>query len=162
MAYLEEIPKYKSDILHAIIDNEKIITYINPDKEKYSDPSDLIGVNIFPNPYIPDVQTEVKTYICVDVYVPRVQDMIFKDVQMVINVFSHKSVSTYHGKSRVDLINIEIDKILNGNYDFGVDKVDLISVLPYLPNSKFFGKQLIYNVPNFNQRRCKHNEHPLR
>lgn len=79
----------------------------------------------------------------------------------MVNVFSHKSASTYKGKSRVDLINIEVDKILNGNLNFGIDAVELVSVMPYIPNNNFFGKQIVYNVQNFNQRRCKHNEHPL-
>lgn len=161
IAYLEEIPAYKDDLLHAFIDNENIVTYIDSkDKEVY-DPVDLIGKHIFPNPYVPDTQTEVKTYICMDIYVPRVKDKIFKDVQMVINIFSHKNMSTYKSKSRVDLINIEVDKILNGNMDFGIDAVELVSVMPYIPNTNFAGKQIIYNVPNFNQRRCKHNEHKI-
>ena len=146
-------------MLHAFVDNENIVTYIN--NTDINDPVDLIGDNIFPNPYIPDTQSEVKNYICMDIYVPRVKDMLFKDVQIVVNIFSHKNSSTYKGKSRVDLINVEVDKILNGSFDFGIDKVDLVSVMPYIPNSSFFGKQIIYTVPNFNQRRCKHNEHPL-
>lgn len=121
----------------------------------------MVGKNIFPNPYIPDTQSQVRTYICLDIYVPRVKDRIFKDVQIVLNIFSHKDVSTYEGKSRVDLINIEVDKVLNGNMDFGIDAVELISVMPYTPNNNFFGKQIIYNVQNFNQRRCKHNEHKI-
>lgn len=103
----------------------------------------------------------MRNYICLDVYVSRVKDKIFKDVQIVLNIFSHKSASTYRGKSRVDLICIEIDKILNGNMDFGIDAVDLTSVMPYIPNNNFFGKQIVYNVENFNQRRCKHNEHKI-
>lgn len=146
-------------MLRAFVGNENIVTYIN--NANIDDPVDLIGENIFPNPYIPDTQSEVKNYICMDIYVPRVKDMLFKDVQIVVNIFSHKNSSTYKGKSRVDLINIEVDKILNGNFDFGIDKVDLVSVMPYIPNSSFFGKQIIYTAPNFNQRRCKHNEHPL-
>ena len=96
-----------------------------------------------------------------DIYVPRVRDKLFKDVQIVINIFSHKNMSTYKGKSRVDLLNIEVDKILNGNMDFGIDSVQLYSVMPYLPNNHFFGKQIIYTVQNFNQRRCRHNEHKI-
>ena len=161
MAYLEEIPEYKTDLLQSFINNEKIVTYIGNKDKEIQDPVDLIGINVFPFPYVPDTETEVKTYICMDIYVPRVKDMIFKDVQIVLNIFSHKEMGTYKGKSRVDLINIEVDKILNGSYDFGIDKVDLVSVMPYVPNSKFSGKQIIYNVPNFNQRRCKHNEHKV-
>ena len=95
MAYLEEIPIYKNELLHAFVENEKIVSYIDSKDESVTDPVDLIGLNIFPNPYVPDTQTEVKTYICIDVYVPRVKDKIFKDVQIVINIFSHKNMSTY-------------------------------------------------------------------
>ena len=150
IAYLEEIPSYKDDLLHAFIENEKIITLIGSKDENVQDPVDLIGINIFPNPYVPDTQSEVKTYLCMDIYVPH-----------VINIFSHKNMSTYKGKSRVDLLNIEVDKILNGSMDFGIDSVQLFSVMPYLPNNHFFGKQIIYTVQNFNQRRCRHNEHKI-
>lgn len=161
MAYLEEIPEYKVDLLQEFLKNDDIVKYIGNKSNDIYDPVDLIGENVFPFPYVPDTETEVKTYICMDIYVPRVKDMLFKDVQIVVNIFSHKDMGTYGGKSRVDLINIEVDKILNGNYDFGIDKVELVSVLPYIPNSKFSGKQIIYNVPNFNQKRCKHNEHKI-
>lgn len=161
MAYLEKIPEYKSDLLKLFMKNDNIVEYIgNTDKNIY-DPVDLIGVNVFPTPYIPDTETEVKTYICMDMYVPKVQDKIFKIIRIVINIFSHKDMSLYNSKSRVDLLNIEVDKILNGNLDFGIDEVELVSVLPYIPNSNFSGKQIIYDVPNFNQRRCKHNEHKV-
>lgn len=161
MAYLEKIPEYKSDLLKLFMKNDNLVKYIGNKDESIQDPVDLIGVNVFPTPYIPDTETEVKTYICMDMYVPRVQDKIFKTIRIVINVFSHKDMSLYKSKSRVDLINIEVDKILNGNLDFGIDEVELVSVLPYIPNNNFSGKQIIYDVPNFNQRRCKHNEHKV-
>lgn len=159
MAYLEEIPEYKSDILLTFAKNKNIMTYIG--NEKITDASDLLGENIFPNPYVPNTESEVKVYICLDIYVPRIKDKIFKDVQIVINIFSHKDKKSYKGKSRVDLLNIEVDKILNGNPDYGIDGVELVSVMPYIPNSTYFGKQIVYNVENFNQRRCKHNEHKI-
>lgn len=159
MAYLEEIPKYKDYLIHLIVENPKISVYTD-NQGLESDPSELICKNVFPYPYIPDTQTEVKTNICCDIYVPRVQDKIIKNVQIVINVFSHKDHSTYKGKTRVDLICTEIDKTLNGNQEFGIDTADLISVMPYyLAGNNYFGKQMIYNVQNFNQRRCRHNEH---
>lgn len=159
MAYLEEIPKYKNDLLNTFIDTQNIVTYIGNTEINYVD--ELIGINIFPNPYIPDTQSKVRTYLCMDIYVPRIQDKFFKDVQIVINIFSHKDGTSYKGKSRVDLLSIEVDKILNGNQEFGIDGINLVSVMPYIPNDKFFGKQLVYNVINFNQRRCKHNEHKI-
>ena len=158
MAYLEEIPEYKDDILKTFIEKPNIITYID---NKDALPIDLIGENIFPYPYIPHVQEDVRVFISLDVYVPRTRDKLIKDVQIVINVFAHKDKSLYKGKSRVDLLTIEIDKIMNGNYNFGIDAVELVSVLPYNPNMNYFGKQMIYNVQNLNQRRCRSNEHKL-
>lgn len=158
MAYLEEIPEYKDDILKTFIEKPNIVTYIDS-KEALS--IDLIGENIFPFPYVPGVQEEVKAFITMDIYVPRTRDKLIKDVQIVINVFTHKDKSLYKGKSRVDLLSIEIDKIMNGNYNFGIDAVDLVSVLPYNPGANYFGKQFIYNVQNLNQRRCRSNEHKI-
>ena len=57
MAYLEEIPSYKDDLLHAFIENENIITLIGSKDQNIQDPVDLIGENIFPNPYVPDIQS---------------------------------------------------------------------------------------------------------
>ena len=158
MAYLEEIPEYKDDILKIFIQKENIVTYID---NKNCLPIDLIGENIFPYPYIPQTQDEVKVYICLDIYVPRTRDKLIKDVQIVINVFAHKDKSLHKGKSRVDLLSIEIDKIMNGNYNFGIDAMELISVLPYNPNVNYYGKQFIYNSKNLNQRRCRSNEHKI-
>ena len=78
MAYLEEIPSYKDDLLHAFIENENIITLIGSKDQNIQDPVDLIGENIFPNPYVPDIQSEVKTYLCMDIYVPRVNIFLIK------------------------------------------------------------------------------------
>ncbi len=162
MAYLEKIPDYKSNLINELVNSQNIIKYITGNSlGEYFNPDDLIGNNIFPNPYIPNAQSDAKTYICIDIYIPNVKDKYFNTIQIVVNVFSHNESTEYDGKSKVDLINIEIDKILNGNQNYGIDGVDLVSVMPYLPNDNFFGKQLIYNVQNLNQRRCKHNEHKL-
>ena len=48
MAYLEEIPEYKTDLLQAFLNNEKIVTYIGNKDKKIQDPVDLIGINVFP------------------------------------------------------------------------------------------------------------------
>lgn len=161
MAYLEEIPVYKNAFLQALIDNQNIVTFLGNTGESVTQPADLIGVNIHPTPYIPDTPDAVMTYICFDVYVPKVKDRFYKDVQMIINIFSHKNQAPLNGKSRVDLLNIEVDKLLNGNMDYGIDAVELVSVLPYIPNNTYYGKQMIYNIPDFNQRRCRHHEHTL-
>lgn len=159
MAYLEEIPAYKNTLIRALIDNPKIVEYIG--RTDITDPTDLIGQNIYPFPYVPSTQEEAKTYICCDLYVPRVYDMVHKDIQIEIRVFSHKGIGTYQGKSRVDLLSIELDKMLNGSQNYGIDAAQLKYVSPYIPNDSYFGKTLVYVSYNFNQNRGRGNEHPL-
>lgn len=161
MAYLEEIPEYKLDLLKLFVANDNIVKYIDSKDKTVEDAVDLIGKHVFPMHYIPDTETETKVYLCLDIFVPRVKDRMFKTAQIVINVFAHKDKTLVGYDSRVDMINIEIDKLLNGNMDFGIDEIELSSVSPYHPQTKFVGKQLVYNVMNFNQRRCKHNEHKV-
>lgn len=153
----------KKQLLQAIINNERIVDIIGNGEVAAGkfDPADLIGENVFPYPYIPETQADVKTCICFDIYAPRIEDKIFKTVQIVLNIFSHKNEKTYKNDVRVDILNVEMDKILNGNYGYGIDSVELKSVLPYCPNNNYYGKQLVYNVLKLNQKGCIHNEHKV-
>ena len=161
MAYLEEIPKYKDALLRSLIANPKIVEYIG--RTDLEDPTDLVGTggNIYPYPYIPSTQDEARTYICFDVYVPSVQDMMFKDIQIAISVFSHKTIGSYQGVSRVDLLAIEIDKLINGNQDYGIDAAQLKQMSPYIPNDSNYEKTMFYRAYNLNQNRGRGNEHPI-
>ncbi len=135
MAYLEEIIRYKTKLL-AQFDQNKTVS-------EHAD-------QILSYPFIPG-QTQKGTYVTFDMYVPQIRDKHLKDLQIVVNVFSHgEHVSE---SNRVDLLCGEIDGMLNGSPDFGIEDVKLVSVLPYSPAENYYGKQLTYAILDFNQKK---------
>ena len=157
MAYLEVIPRYKDKLFEQFTQNLTISRHTS---------------QILPYPFVPNEQTQNGTYLAFDLYVPQVRDKHLKDLQIVVNVFSHKEQICHEqnlyeqgsqeessdtqasapGENRVDLICAEIDRILNGNRDFGIDGVSLVSVLAHSPAKDYYGKQLTYAALDFNQK----------
>ena len=153
MANLQEVYQYKNQIIKLLVNCDEIIKTINNLNIETAD--ELIGNNIFKDLYIPDTQSEAKVYICVGVYIPRIYDKLIKNVELHIWIFSHQDImNTDYGYTRVDYIQYQVDKLLNGNYNFGIDSINLVTSRMFKPNTKFGGVELIYDVPDINQNRC--------
>jgi hypothetical protein len=149
MAYLEEIIDTKNDIVNKLITNEIIVQMLDT---KVESPDELIGKNIFKDLYIPDTQSEAKTYICLGVFVNKIQNQIIKYLEIHFWIFSHQNVmDTGLGYTRVDKIQSEIDKIMNGSYQFGIDQAQLKGSYQYKVLQDFTGVELVYDVPNLNE-----------
>lgn len=151
MAYLEEIYEIKNKVIDLIVNSQNITKVIDnsdfPNKE-------LIGENIFRDLYIPDVDSTAKTYICVTAVVNKVMQKLYKNVDLHFYIFTHQDIMDLNDKyTRVDCIQSEIDKIMNGSFNFGIDSVVLKGSYSFRPNSKFGGVELIYSIPNLNQDR---------
>ena len=150
MAYLEEIYKIKNAVIDLILESQPIIDAI--DNQTVDTNKELIGKNVYRDLYIPDTQDEAKTYICVTAYVNKVQGKLYKDVNLNFYIFTHQSIMNLNDTyTRVDCIQSEIDKIINGNFDFGIDMAGLKGSYQFRPNAKFGGVQLVYSIPNLNQ-----------
>lgn len=150
MAYLQEIYENKTAIIKLLVNSESIVDTINNMDIETSD--ELIGQNIFRDLYIPDVASTAKTYICIGIFAPNIIDKLIKNVNIYFWVFSHQDImDTGKGYTRVDFIQSEIDKIMNGNYNFGIDNVNLKYSKPFKPNAKFGGVELLYQVEDLNQ-----------
>jgi len=153
MAYLEEIYQIKNKVIDLILESQPIIDAI--DNQTVDTNKELIGKNIYRDLYIPDTQDEAKTYICVTAYVNKVQDKLIKTVDLNFYIFTHQSIMNFNDTyTRVDCIQSKIDKIINGNYDFGIDATGLKGSRQFRPNAKFGGVELSYTIPNLNQDRC--------
>ena len=64
-------------------------------------------------------------------------------------------MSTGLGYTRVDKLQSIIDKMLNGNKQFGIEEIELKSNVPLVVNNTHRGKTLYYQVLNFNQDKLK-------
>ena len=150
MAYLEEIYKIKNAVIDLILESQPIIDAI--DNSDGLTGKDLIDENIYRDLYIPDTLAEAKTFICLTAYVNKVQGKLYKDVSLNFYIFTHQSIMNLNDTyTRVDCIQSEIDKIINGNFDFGIDMAGLKGSYQFRPNAKFGGVELTYNIPNLNQ-----------
>lgn len=152
MAYLEEIMAVKNNIIDKLINSSSIVNAIN--NTSIETPDQLIGKNIYRDLHIPSDESdaEAKTYICLGVFVKKITNEYIKYLDLHFWIFSHQNIiDTGKGYSRVDFIQSEIDKIMNGSYQFGIDKAELKGSYPFKPNILYNGVELVYRVPNLNE-----------
>ena len=96
---LKDIGKYKNKLLSIIVKSKDIceaILGVNYNEENVDE--QLIYSNIFPYLYIDDTQTEQKSYICIEVDVPRTMDFTYKDMKIVVWCYCHKGIMKYSKK----------------------------------------------------------------
>lgn len=152
MAYFEEVMTVKNNIINKLVNSQPIVDMINNTSIETN--SDLIGKNIYRDLYIPSDQSdaEAKTYICLGIYVTKVTGKLIKYLDLHLWIFTHQNLmDTGLGYSRVDKIQSEVDKIMNGSYQFGIDAAELKGSYEFKPTVNYGGVELIYRVPNLNE-----------
>ena len=152
---LKDIGKYKHRLLSIIVNSKDIceaILGVNYNEENVDE--ELIYNNIFPYLYIDDTQTEQKSYICIEVDVPRTMDFTYKDMKIIVWCYCHKGIMKYSKKgysgTRSDILSDMVDRLLNSSNNFGLGRLKLQSCTYFSPSKEFYGRQLIYSCPEFN------------
>lgn len=158
MAYLGELSKYKEiaigkllsdmDLCKAVYYNEQNFL----EQENIDDTGVLVYENIFPYRFIPDTQTEMKTFITLTF--GRVEGMnnSFKIGKFHFNVFTHRDLfKTDYGSTRVDYIVSKIDKMFNYKNTLGIGKLKFGHLDEIAVNDKFIGVSICYVPVEFNR-----------
>lgn len=106
--------------------------------------------------YMDETQTEVMSYICVETTIPRVPTGTIKNVKLTIWAISHKECMKFHypgyAGDRVDILSDMIDRIISSEDNcrtFGIGKPELTGIEYLFPQNKYYGRQMIYNIPDF-------------
>ena len=152
--FLKDIGSCKQRLLTAFANNEDICELLF-NKKPYTedDVENLVYTQIFPYLYIDETQTESRAYLCFEVDVPRCSSETIKDMKIVIWAYCHKDIMKYSKKgyygTKVDILADMVERQIRDSYDFGVGKPELTLVSNFSPNDKYYGRQLIYNVPDF-------------
>lgn len=124
-------------------------------KKSYTedDVESLIYSQIFPYLYTDETQTEVLPYLCIEVDIPRIPTNTVKDMKLIVWAYCHKEGMRYSKKgyigTKVDILADMIERQLRESDKFGIGKLQLQSVSYFFPSNKYYGKQLIYNMPDF-------------
>ena len=151
---LKDVGSSKQKLLTAFVNSDEICELLF-DKKPYTedDVENLMYTQIFPYLYTDETQTETLTYLCFEVDVPRLSSGTVKDMKIIVLAYCHKDIMKYSKKgyygTRVDILADMVERKLRDSYDFGIGKPELISVTNFFPNNKYYGRQLVYNVPEF-------------
>lgn len=148
--YLEELSKYKIEIMKRLCLNSEIQSLILLSKSQ-NQGREMMYKNIFPYAFVPDTVTNSSTFICFDLEVQRVENRTFKDINILFWIFTHQSLMRTENGIRTDILANEIDKIMNGNKDLGLGTVDLKKVLRVNPAKDYYGRMLVYRSVDFNR-----------
>lgn len=163
---LEEIGSFKNKIVSKLINDDNILDVLLGDLTDIDDPETaLLGKDgsgssgrVFKFEYIPDTQENSKTFLCVEVVPEETDGDTITD--MIIYVFAYCSknlMQTYHRKgqagTRIDILVSDIDKILNGNSEFGIGPLEWAGSSIYKPAQPYYGRMLVYRVGTFRRSR---------
>ena len=152
---LKDIGVYKNRLLTTIMNSEDICELIlgkGYDKENIDEK--LVYSHVFPYLYVDDTQTETKTYICVEVSVPRTMDFTYKDMTIDVWCYCHKGIMKYSKKgflgTRADIASDMIDRLLNSSNNYGIGRLRLVSCIPLNISKTHYGRHLTYKCAEFN------------
>jgi len=151
---LQELGAYKQTFLSKLRTSSEVkeILLGNDYDEEIVD--EILDKHIFPFLYIPDTQTEEKTYVCVDVVVPQTLNFSIKNLKIIIYVFCHKYLMKYKKAgqigTRTDILSNIIDEKLNGSREFGIGRLALQSVELFMSEKTYYGRILTYSASDFN------------
>ena len=150
---MQDIGDYKNALLSMVIQSDDILSAMYTDK-KVESLSSLIYKQIFPYLYVDDTQTDVLSYICIEADIPRIPTGTTKTAQLSVWAYAHKECMQCdnHSGTRVDVLCDYLDRVImdeKNRKQFGIGRPQLISVNHFYPQNKYYGRQLIYNIPDF-------------
>ena len=151
---LKDIGSCKQKLLTAFVNSDEICELLF-NKKPYTedDVEGLMYTQIFPYLYTNETKTETLTYLCFEVDVPKLSSGTVKDMKIIVLAYCHKDIMKYSKKgyygTRADILADMVERKLRDSYDFGIGKPELISVTNFFPNNKYYGRQFIYNVPEY-------------
>lgn len=156
MANLREITAYKTILMKMFCTDEIIGRNVLNDGETYTG-KELMYRKVFPYPYVPEITEDAQTFVCFEVNVPLVYRYVTKQLEIKVYVITHRSLMRLpdSGGMRIDVISAAVDKLLNGARDFGINRVELISVYGFTPIEGYYGRVITYQVDDVNVNPCE-------
>ena len=152
---LKDIGVYKNRLITTILKSNDICELISgKDYGEINIDDEVMYKNVFPYLYIDGVQNEVKTYICIEVSVPKTYDFTYKNMEIDIWCYCHKDIMEYHKKgylgTRADILSDMVDRLLNSSNNYGIGRLKLQSSVPLSISMYHYGRHLTYSCTEFN------------
>ena len=158
MGKVSPIVRYKKKLISAIVTSPELVALVNDDYVEDGecvDSDDLIYKQFFPYYYIPETQTEAKSYVIIKVNGLGIRGKLYNKVEVYICVMSHQDIMEVKGGTRIDLMGEIVEELFNGRDDFGFGEMELKSDVEVNINTTYRGRELRFVVEDFNSDACK-------
>lgn len=148
---LRDLGSYKNKIIAALLQNPDVMECLLGKNYTETQVDEIVYKQVFPYLYVDETQTDTKTYIGVELD-PTAPTGTIKDSKLIIWGYCHKSIMKYSKKgytgTRADILADMIDRILR-EMDLGIGKPQILSAKYFMPHSNYYGRVLLYNIPDF-------------
>ena len=158
MGKVSPIVRYKNKLINTIVTSPELVALVNDD---YIDDGECVDSEyltykqIFPYYYIPETQTEAKSYVIMKVNGLGIMGKLYNKVEVYICVMSHQDIMEVKGGTRIDLMGEIVEELFNGRDDFGFGEMELKSDVEVNINTTYRGRELRFVVEDFNADACK-------
>lgn len=163
---LEEIGEFKEKIITRLIHDPNIIDVLLGDTSSIDDmETALFGSSgsgadgcVYKYEFLPDTQEDAKTFLCVEIVPYKTPEDSVTRYMIYVFMYCTKSiVQTYKRKgtagTRIDILASDVDKILNGNNEFGIGPLEWQGSEIYKPSIVYYGRMLTYRVCDYRRPR---------
>lgn len=164
MAKSKCIRQFKNKIMAELSQDDEIISTLglNPDE----DPDDLVWHRLFPHMFVPQTESEVKTYLLVEIDIPERRTRygssdsnIWVHPTIVFYVLTHQEDMHMNmvGESgtRMDYLAELIEEKYEGRQDFGVGTLQLKSDTAGSVNTTYRFRQLVFEAVDLDDSLCE-------
>lgn len=161
---LEELGEYKHKVAGLLAQDPNIIEVMlgNVDDDADTDEM-LLGDDpnscghIYEFEYTPEINETQDTYLCMETVVAQSATDATYRIYLYIFPYCHKKIMQTYKKegmvgTRADVLAVYVDRLLNGNRDFGIGRVRLIENNVYKPVNNYYGRSICYEVVDFNRK----------
>ena len=159
MANSSIIGKAKNKIIKEFIKDKDIVSAIEP--IDINSEEELVNKYIFNFNQNPHTINDVKTFITVQVHIPRIYDFngTYVTAKVEIWIVSHEEHMVVKNvpkvtENRNDYLSKLIDNKLNGSDWFGVGKLKLISNVEDAYQNNWLLRQMVFEVVDINDSLC--------
>lgn len=158
--YLDQIVDYPSLVIQKISSDKYCVgLLLNKafDSVDENDCDEALERHIFDYQYVDETTQTSTAYIWVEMEVNDVSNTQIKNNRLYVTVSCHKEYMELDHKifkglsgNRRDNLTRYIDKLLNHAGGFGIGNLSLLSVRTLSPVNGFVGRELTYEMPDFN------------
>lgn len=148
---LKDLGSYKNEIISKFLKNPDLMECLLGENYTETQVDEIVYQQIFPYLYVDDTQTATKSYIGIELD-PTTSSGTIKDSKLIIWVYCHKNIMKYSKKgyigTRADILADMIARILI-DFDLGIGNPEFLSGNYFTPNSNYYGRVLLFNIPDF-------------